>query len=1119
MTSPVSSISSERSGWRPWGRLVVSVLAVVALSLAPVPLLSGRTALAAPAEPTYTDVVVPGALATYVTGINDLGVLSGYYLDAAGQHGFLDDHGAIVTVDVPGSVEVALTSVNNAGTATGTYWEAGGLTQHGFLRDAGGTLTLLDAPDAPDGVPGHPWGTVPSQVNASGTVVGWYFSTVPDGFSYPDGGLADRTSAHGFVWQDGTFTTFDAPGSAIGDLPWSGTRLLGISSTGDMIGTASWLDGSEPSKGFVVSGATVTTFTDPAVPSNFCGYTVPSGIDALGEVVGSSGNGCAPTQQTWLRRDGELLSFAYPGATTTDLRSINDLGYVAGTWIAGNGEVHGFVSDAFAHATVSGTVALVQPAPVGTTTGVLACPAGQGFSASCPGGRSAATDASGGYALTLSRGAWNVAAFVLSGGDPAQRVSGTPVAISLDPEQVVTQDFLVTAPSGAVTGTVKADGPFYPGTVLGARACPDGETFGPACPLSTAATTDQTGRYQLTLSPGTWNVAGFAWQGGDPAQETSTAPVAVTLAQGQSVTRSFVVASPTGSVKGTVKPNGPFPAGTTYSAWACPSAGSFGPDCPDGLGAGVDASWRFGLTLPPGGWLVAGLARVGGTSPVLVSAIRPVTVVAGQSTNAAFTVASPYGAVSGTVRTDGPVPAGTTYGALACPSGQPVTPTCSGGSVVPANASGGYTLVLSPGTWSVEGIVRPGGTSLVLTSSPAGVGVVVGRTASFSPTVAVPFGAAVVTPRPSGPFPAGTTFGALACPSGQAFVLSCGGGSVAAVDGSGRATLALLPGTWNVAALAWLSGSAATVLGTPVSMTVARGRTSSAALVVTSPYGAVTGTVSADGPFPAGTAYGVVACPAGQPFGSSCSGLATASADASGRYALVLGPGSWNVAGFASVSGEQVSTGPATVSVTAGQTTPQSFQVPSPFGAVSGTVRPGGQFPHGTTYGVLACPSGQPLAGSCSSAAVATADGRGGYLLTLTPGSWQVAGAAWPSGGGPAVLTAATTQTVVARQTVQASFVVLAPTYLSLNVPLNGTVGVPVSLSAVLYGIAGNPVPGATVRFALGPVSCSGATDRDGRVTCALTPQGPARTDTLTAAFVGDTRYAASSASSPFTVH
>jgi hypothetical protein len=1119
MTSAASSISSQRSGWRPWGRFVVSVLAVGALSLAPVPLLSGGTALASPAEPTYTDIAVPGALATYVTGLNDLGVLSGYYLDAAGQHGFLDDHGTVVTVDVPGSVEVALTSVNNAGTATGTYWEAGGLTQHGFLRDADGTLTLLDAPAAPDGVPGHPWGTVPSQVNSSGTVVGWYFSTVPDGFSYPDGGLADRTSGHGFVWQGGTFTTFDAPGSTTGDLPWSGTRLLGISSTGDMTGTASWLDGSEPSKGFVVSGSTVTTFTDPTVPTNFCGYTVPSGIDALGEVVGSSGNGCAPTQRTWLRRDGELVPFAYPGATTTDLSSINDLGYVAGTWIAGNGEVHGFVSDAFAHATVSGTVALVQPAPVGTTTGVLACPAEQSFSASCPGGRSAATDASGSYALTLTRGTWNVAAFVLPGGDPAQRVSATPVAVGLDPEQVVTQDFLLTAPSGTVTGTVKADGPFYPGTLLGARACPAGEPFGPACPLSTTATTDPAGHYRLTLSPGAWNVAGSAWQGGDPAQETATAPVAVTLVQGQSVTRSFVVASPSGSVKGTVKPNGPFPAGTTYGAWACPSTGPFGPTCPEGLGVGVDASWRYSLTLPPGDWLVAGLARVGGTSPVLASATRQVTVVAGQSTNAAFTVVSPYGAVSGTVRTDGPVPAGTTYSALACPNGQPVTPTCTGGSVVTANASGGYTLVLSPGSWSVEGIVRPGGTSLVLTSSPAGVGVSVGRTASFSPTVPVPFGAAIVTPRPSGPFPAGTTFGALACPSGQAFVLSCSGGSVAAVDGSGRATLALLPGTWNVAALAWLGGSGATVVGTPVPMTVTRGRASSAALSVTSPYGAVTGTVSADGPFPAGTSYGVVACPGSEPFGSSCSGLATASADASGRYALVLGPGAWNVAGFASVSGQRVSTGPVTVPVTAGLSTSQSFQVPSPFGAVSGTVKPGGQFPYGTTYGVLACPSGQPLVGSCSSAAFASANGKGGYLLTLTPGSWQVAGAAWPGGGSPAVLTAATTLTVVARQTVPVSFVVLAPTYLSLNVPRDGAVGVPVSLSAVLYGIAGNPVAGATVSFALGSVSCSGNTDRTGRATCALAPQGPARADTLTVAFVGDTRYAASSASSPFTVH
>jgi hypothetical protein len=134
----------------------------------------------------YSSFDVPGASAdgldgggTYPQGINDLGEVSGYYVDANFVfHGFVRrPDGRITTFDVrttctdtpnpPGDCAYEGTfpsNVNVLGRVSGTYYGEDG-NPHGFWRDADGTITRFD-------YPGANYFTQPSAINDWGQITG-----------------------------------------------------------------------------------------------------------------------------------------------------------------------------------------------------------------------------------------------------------------------------------------------------------------------------------------------------------------------------------------------------------------------------------------------------------------------------------------------------------------------------------------------------------------------------------------------------------------------------------------------------------------------------------------------------------------------------------------------------------------------------------------------------------------------------------------------------------------------------------------------------------------------------------------------------------------------------------
>jgi len=150
-------------------------------------------ALAGPVEANSHFTLLP--LNTKAIAINDNGVVVGKEKDGTA---FVRTPDGKMTIFKVGAIDVAHpgntfpTGINNSGVVTGYYYD-GRSWAHGFVRAADGAITIFDDPNA------HHFfgsGTFPKSINAEGVIAGSY-----DGSGAP---------AHGFVRAaDGTFTSFD----------------------------------------------------------------------------------------------------------------------------------------------------------------------------------------------------------------------------------------------------------------------------------------------------------------------------------------------------------------------------------------------------------------------------------------------------------------------------------------------------------------------------------------------------------------------------------------------------------------------------------------------------------------------------------------------------------------------------------------------------------------------------------------------------------------------------------------------------------------------------------------------------------------------------------------------
>jgi hypothetical protein len=263
----------------------------------------------------FLTIDIPGSTATYVTAVNDAGILTGDYNDASGvSHGFVEAGSEVVSFDPPDSTGTYPSGINDQGTISGTYADAGGAL-HGFVRSPAGTFTVVDDPLASTG---EGLGTEIETINDHGDFVGYYTDSqgvwnafvnragrfvpvvVPTAGSSSNTFLQGINNAgvtvgyyvgsdnvgHGFVDSSGNITVFNANRSV------GCTCALSISNSGVIVGTIFGDHGV--AHGFTLRAYRFSALNDPAAGSQEGQGTTAFGIDeqgnvAVGDYVDSAG--------------------------------------------------------------------------------------------------------------------------------------------------------------------------------------------------------------------------------------------------------------------------------------------------------------------------------------------------------------------------------------------------------------------------------------------------------------------------------------------------------------------------------------------------------------------------------------------------------------------------------------------------------------------------------------------------------------------------------------------------------------------------------------------------------------------------------------------------------------
>jgi hypothetical protein len=272
------------------------------------------TSTSATADP----IQYPGSTLTEAIGINNAGTVVGVYTDSSSVgHSFIYSSGTYTSFDDPSATSgtTQATGINNSGTVVGNYVSGG--AYHGFERSAGGTFTTLSYPGA------NTSGTLAFGINDSGDVAGQFSVTG-----------SQNLQSFLYLRALNFYGVLSDPNAGSG--PNQGTAASGINNSDEVVGT--YRDSSGLAHGFVYNQGTFTTLDDPnALP----GYTFGVGINNNGVVSGyyvdPSGHYHGFTESNGIYA---TVNDPNPAAVNTQLFGINDTNQGAGVWADSSGHIY-----------------------------------------------------------------------------------------------------------------------------------------------------------------------------------------------------------------------------------------------------------------------------------------------------------------------------------------------------------------------------------------------------------------------------------------------------------------------------------------------------------------------------------------------------------------------------------------------------------------------------------------------------------------------------------------------------------------------------------------------------------------------------------------------------------
>jgi probable HAF family extracellular repeat protein len=261
---------------------------------------STRAAVSA-TETRYKFVTIspPNSPYAVADGINDAGVVTGYYQDPnSNYHGFVWSEGKFHTVDYPGAAYTLLYGVSNTGVAIGYYND--GTADHVVTYSVdGGTWESL-----PD-IPNYPLNQGYCINNGSVAVGNAYQGTTPIAW----------------IWDPSksSYSFFVAPGAAA-----NSTFPSCINDRNEIAGY--YIDSNGVYHGFLSAYGAYTTIDVPSGADTF-----PDGINNLGTIQGQivSASGALEGFIATVRGIFEIVN--YPGAIATAIVGINDRGDLCGS--------------------------------------------------------------------------------------------------------------------------------------------------------------------------------------------------------------------------------------------------------------------------------------------------------------------------------------------------------------------------------------------------------------------------------------------------------------------------------------------------------------------------------------------------------------------------------------------------------------------------------------------------------------------------------------------------------------------------------------------------------------------------------------------------------------------
>jgi hypothetical protein len=213
-------------------------------------------------QANYTNENFPGSAQTQVTGLNNQGDTSGFWVTANGtNHGFVEWNGVFSSYNDPKTPHMAgsvnqLLGVNGNGQAVGFYNDAAGHSHAYQVNQATRVYTAIKIPGSVS--------TVATGISKGGYIVG----TAKDS--------AGNTSSW-MLAPGGQLTTFQFPGG-------SDTQAFGINPQKQIVG--SYLDGNGVMHGFVLTNPQGPSHWQSIDDPNGVGSTVVNGINGAGDLVG-----------------------------------------------------------------------------------------------------------------------------------------------------------------------------------------------------------------------------------------------------------------------------------------------------------------------------------------------------------------------------------------------------------------------------------------------------------------------------------------------------------------------------------------------------------------------------------------------------------------------------------------------------------------------------------------------------------------------------------------------------------------------------------------------------------------------------------------------------------------